>query len=86
MEIKSRSGKVLVCTATGILAALTVREILERIGIPVFFHRERFNEKDSSRSGRCGEVHILVPEEHEWEVRGVLKPAAAPGEIIMTPA
>jgi hypothetical protein len=73
--------KVPVFSTSAMLNAITVREILERIGIPVSLNYESLEHETGIQAGLYSVIKLLVPREKSDEARRVLEAESPTGEI-----
>ena len=80
MDNHANSGLVIIYTATGILHAIVLQNILELTGIPVKLDYETYKFMPGFPSALCGEVNLLVPSLHEKDALSLLNAESPSGE------
>jgi hypothetical protein len=78
---KPQSGLVTIYTATGMLQAVVLQNILERTGIPVRLEYETFRYLPGALSALCGDIRLLVPSPYEKEALSLINARNPGGEI-----
>ena len=81
MKNREVNERATIYTATGILQAVVVQNILERTGIPVKLEYQTYNDLPDALSVLAGEIKLTVPVHHEQEALSLVNLHCPVGEI-----
>ena len=84
MSRDNSENMVVIYTATGMLQAVVVQEVLEKIGITVSLEYDVMEIEDDTM-GTSGDVKVLVAKEIADEALKVLRSHPRTGEIFSVP-
>ncbi len=84
MSRESNKNMTVIYTATGMLQAVVVQEVLEKIGITVSLEYDVMEIEDDTM-GTSGDVKVLVNKEIADEALKVLRSHPRTGEIFSVP-